>query len=145
MAKTVCVASNTASPAHSEAIQNQLYETGRSAISMRRNRTLRNACPRNDAANQRLAAASSLVPRSPRRHTHAMNTKIIAIGTLTLLCSFARGESSDSAIRSPVYTEDGQLTFPADYREWVYLSSGFDMAYNPMAMSHHMFDNVFVE
>lgn len=42
------------------------------------------------------------------------------------------------------YTSDGQLRFPANYREWVYLSSGFDMSYSPMTMDHHMFDNVFV-
>jgi len=46
---------------------------------------------------------------------------------------------------APEYTSDGQLRFPANYREWVYLSSGFDMSYNPaMQMDHHMFDNVFV-
>lgn len=45
----------------------------------------------------------------------------------------------------PVYTGDGQLRLPADYREWVYLSSGFNMSYNPaMTMDHDMFDNVFV-
>jgi len=45
----------------------------------------------------------------------------------------------------PQYTSDGQLRLPADYREWVYLSSGFNMSYNPaMAMDHDMFDNVFV-
>ena len=45
----------------------------------------------------------------------------------------------------PVYTQDGQLRLPADYRQWVYLSSGFDMSYNPnMQMDHSMFDNVFV-
>ena len=37
------------------------------------------------------------------------------------------------------------MALPENYREWVYLSSGFDMAYRPMAMGHHMFDNVFVE
>jgi hypothetical protein len=45
----------------------------------------------------------------------------------------------------PAYTADGQLKFPAKYREWVYLTSGIDMSYsaseNP---SHSMFDNVFV-
>jgi hypothetical protein len=45
----------------------------------------------------------------------------------------------------PRFTEDGRLVLPADYREGVYLSSGFDMAYRPMAMGHHMFNNVFVE
>jgi hypothetical protein len=80
-----------------------------------------------------------------RRHTHAMNTKMIALGALTLVCSIALSNSTETTIRGPVYTEDGQLTLPEDYREWVYLSSGFDMAYSPMAMGHHMFDNVFVE
>ena len=34
---------------------------------------------------------------------------------------------------------------PADYREWIFLSSGLDMSYNPMAMNmgHSMFNNVF--
>jgi len=64
---------------------------------------------------------------------------------LTLLCSIAVSESTETTVRNPVYTADGQLTLPEDYREWVYLSSGFDMAYSPMAMGHHMFDNVFVE
>jgi hypothetical protein len=37
------------------------------------------------------------------------------------------------------------MRMPADYRQWVYLSTGFDMSYNPaMQMDHHMFDNVFV-
>jgi hypothetical protein len=35
--------------------------------------------------------------------------------------------------------------FPANYREWVYLSTGIDMSYRPdMNMGHSMFDNVFV-
>ena len=43
------------------------------------------------------------------------------------------------------YTSDGQMKFPEHYREWVYLTSGFDMSYNPGGASdHHMFDNVFV-
>lgn len=45
----------------------------------------------------------------------------------------------------PEYTSDDQFKLPENYREWVYLSSGFDMSYNPgMQMGHHMFDNVFV-
>src|SRR5260370_42423881 len=44
------------------------------------------------------------------------------------------------------YTADAQLKFPTHYREWVYLTTGFDMSYDPspMQMGHHMFDNVFV-
>lgn len=48
-----------------------------------------------------------------------------------------------------VYTADGQLKLPEDYRSWVYLTSGFDMSYNPALQGqmadHHMFDNVFVD
>ena len=47
---------------------------------------------------------------------------------------------------SPIYQRAGQLQLPEHYREWVYLTTGFDMSYNPpMQMGgHHMFDNVFV-
>ena len=47
---------------------------------------------------------------------------------------------------TPQYTEDGRLVFPANYREWIYLTTGMDMDYNPdPAMAgHSMFDNVFV-
>lgn len=46
----------------------------------------------------------------------------------------------------PEYTSDAQLRLPEHYRQWVYLSSGFDMSYSPAAAmaGHHMFDNVFV-
>jgi cytochrome P460 len=45
----------------------------------------------------------------------------------------------------PEYTADGQMKLPANYREWIYLSSGIDMSYGPGAgMDHSMFDNVFV-
>lgn len=46
----------------------------------------------------------------------------------------------------PRYTDDGRMQPPSDYREWIFLSSGVDMSYNPraMAMGHSMFDNVFV-
>ncbi|HUL35131.1 MAG TPA: cytochrome P460 family protein [Candidatus Eisenbacteria bacterium] len=45
----------------------------------------------------------------------------------------------------PEYTKDGQLVFPANYREWIYLSTGIDMSYRKdMQMGHSMFDNVFV-
>jgi hypothetical protein len=45
----------------------------------------------------------------------------------------------------PQYTPDAQLKFPADYREWVFLSSGSGMTYGPLARSGPpQFDNVFV-
>jgi hypothetical protein len=87
-----------------------------------------------------------------RRHTDPMKTKTTVLsaaallGALTLVCTIASGDSTAPIVRAPVYTDDGRLTLPEDYREWVYLTSGFDMSYSPAAMSgHHMFDNVFVE
>src|SRR5271169_3692479 len=46
----------------------------------------------------------------------------------------------------PTFTSDGKLEFPANYREWIYLTSGLNMSYAPRmaGMSHDMFDNVFV-
>jgi hypothetical protein len=46
----------------------------------------------------------------------------------------------------PEYNSDGQMKLPEHYREWIYLSTGFDMSYSAtgMNMGHHMFDNVFV-
>lgn len=46
----------------------------------------------------------------------------------------------------PAYTADGELKLPERYREWIYLTSGLDMSYNPSnaGMGHSMFDNVFV-
>jgi hypothetical protein len=47
---------------------------------------------------------------------------------------------------APAYTSDGKLVFPPNYREWIYLTTGMDMDYNPNLnmMGHSMFDNVFV-
>jgi hypothetical protein len=81
-----------------------------------------------------------------RGHTRHMKTQLIAAAALALLSNTTPTESAETPVRAPVYTEDGRLTLPEDYREWVYLSSGFDMSYSVMPqMGHHMFDNVFVE
>ena len=47
---------------------------------------------------------------------------------------------------SASFTADGRLRPPADYREWVFLTSGLDMSYRRIsATDHSMFDNVFVD
>ncbi len=62
-----------------------------------------------------------------------------------LLLTVATGQRAAPMASGPQYTSDGQLKFPENYRNWVYLTTGFDMSYNPaMQMGHHMFDNVFV-
>jgi Cytochrome P460 len=46
------------------------------------------------------------------------------------------------------YAADGQVRFPTDYRQWVFLSSGVGMTYGPIGAANRtgppMFDNVFV-
>ena len=60
----------------------------------------------------------------------------------------ALGQANETAStgQAPTYTSDGKLICPAQYREWIYLTSGLDMSYSPsaMKMDHSMFDNVFV-
>lgn len=44
-----------------------------------------------------------------------------------------------------VYTAAGEMVYPAQYREWVYLTTGLGMSYTPGAVAEHpAFDNVFV-
>lgn len=69
------------------------------------------------------------------------------LGAATLVIpNFVREYEVPPPAAVPEYTSDGQMKLPEHYREWVYLSTGFDMSYNPngMQMDGHMFDNVFV-
>ncbi|HKE09674.1 MAG TPA: cytochrome P460 family protein [Candidatus Acidoferrum sp.] len=70
----------------------------------------------------------------------------ISVALLALGALWAPANQGNAASANlPQYTSDGKLKFPANYREWVYLSSGIDMSYGPGAgMDHSMFDNVFV-
>ena len=75
-----------------------------------------------------------------------MKTTLL-FATLVLLSSAVLLKSATPASpAAPEYTSDGQLKLPENYRQWVYLTTGFDMSYsaNAMQMDHHMFDNVFV-
>ncbi len=64
--------------------------------------------------------------------------------SISLLAAF-RGDAPVASEGAPAYDRDGKMRFPEHYRDWVYLTTGFDMSYNPaMQMVHHMFDNVFV-
>jgi len=68
--------------------------------------------------------------------------KTLLLATAVLLSSTAFSQQSSNA---PQYTADGQMKLPEQYRQWIYLTTGFDMSYNPaMSMGHDMFDNVFV-
>lgn len=49
------------------------------------------------------------------------------------------------ADEAPHYTADSKMEVPADYRQWVFLTSSIDLSYQAGAPgSMHMLDNVFV-
>jgi cytochrome P460 len=76
-----------------------------------------------------------------------MNTKKLLLASLIAIAVVGSLSSRPAPPRpnEPSYTADGQMHLPANYREWVYLTTGFDMSYSAaMNMDHHMFDNVFV-
>jgi hypothetical protein len=69
----------------------------------------------------------------------------LLLGTLSFSLT-ALVQEAGAPGQAPEYTSDAQLRLPEHYRDWIYLSTGFDMSYNaPMQMGgQHMFDNVFV-
>jgi hypothetical protein len=96
-------------------------------------------------------------PREPRPHrtlhllTDSMYTRpfFLTIAALTLLTAFSMEAGKPApAEDSPGFTSNGQLKRPANYREWIFLSSGLGMTYGPAAShssdEHPTFDNVFV-
>ncbi len=65
--------------------------------------------------------------------------------TAIVFCIFAA--VAVGAAERPVFDDKGELRFPEDYREWIYLSSGLGMTYGPNAaqvMESPFFDNVYV-
>jgi hypothetical protein len=72
--------------------------------------------------------------------------KTMMLLTMVLSSVAAFEQEAPKPNSSPEFTSDAQLKFPERYREWVYLTSGFDMSYSAAAQmsGHHMFDNVFV-
>ena len=73
---------------------------------------------------------------------------VAALGAAVLLGGAALvGQNSGAAPASPAFTADGKLVLPADYREWIFLSSGLAMTYGPLranAAEQPNFENVFV-
>jgi hypothetical protein len=67
-------------------------------------------------------------------------------GAAILIGTVASGQDAKTSPSATArFTAEGRMEFPTRYREWVYLSTGFNMSYGPqMSMGHDMFDNVFV-
>ncbi len=72
--------------------------------------------------------------------THALFAAALAAGLATAAVAAPKPAPALS------YTADGKMNFPADYRTWIYLSTGVDMSYTdtPGAADAHVFDSVFV-
>ncbi len=66
--------------------------------------------------------------------------RILLLGAVLGMALFAQSD------RAPRYRNDGKLLLPADYREWIFLSSGIGMRYSTdgAANPNPPFDNVFV-
>jgi hypothetical protein len=54
--------------------------------------------------------------------------------------------AENAGSHAPAFDRDGKLLHPADYREWVFVTSGLGMTYGPAggARGEPRFDNVFV-
>jgi hypothetical protein len=65
---------------------------------------------------------------------------------ILILILAAIGLAGQTTGDGPQFTPDGQLTLPKDYRQWVFLSSGLGMTYdpNPADSANPNFNNVFV-
>jgi hypothetical protein len=72
----------------------------------------------------------------------------VAVAALAGGLLMARPSTAEAPKPAAVFTADGKMEFPKDYRRWIYLSSGFDMSYAEGGGGmgdQHMFDNVFVD
>jgi hypothetical protein len=84
-------------------------------------------------------------------NARAIGAFALLLTTFTLLILGMLGRptavnaSNGPALYTPTYTASGDLIPPMNYRDWVYLTSGFDMSYTPNSSPDmHKFDNVFV-
>ena len=70
---------------------------------------------------------------------------VLSLGLSLVLCFLVlQAAPTDTSHPVPQYTKDGRLVRPENFREWIFLSSGFGMNYSAQAGEHPMFTNVFV-
>jgi hypothetical protein len=68
---------------------------------------------------------------------------LVFAASLPFLIHFAPAARAANG-SAPAYASNGDLLPVSDYREWIYLTSGIDMSYNPKPADMTTFDNVFV-
>jgi hypothetical protein len=75
----------------------------------------------------------------------SMAAKRLLLLGLVILTVISWRAATVATTAGPQFTADGKLMFPDGYRQWTYLTTGFDMSYSPNAQpGSHRFDNVFV-
>ncbi|MEO8925649.1 MAG: cytochrome P460 family protein [Caulobacteraceae bacterium] len=77
---------------------------------------------------------------------HTFSPAVGAMAALAILGgALALAAPAEIQSGAPRYDANGRLILPAEYRDWVFLSSGLDMSYSqtPAMGGTHMFDNVF--
>lgn len=77
------------------------------------------------------------------RHLHIFGFATVAAAALGIFLGTAGVAAISGA---PQFDKDGKLVFPADYRQWVFVSSSLDMSYTEASPPPgvHIFNNVFV-
>jgi hypothetical protein len=74
-----------------------------------------------------------------------MHLKVPILVLAVVFSSADLFHSSAQPSSLPEYTREGEMVKPERYRDWMYLTTGFDMSYNPGTQTgQHAFDNVFV-
>jgi hypothetical protein len=72
----------------------------------------------------------------------------VAAGTLAASIGLHTPNAVQAAAANlPAYNSSGEMLLPANYREWIYLTTGLDMSYTPKMAGmedQSTFDNVFV-
>jgi hypothetical protein len=76
-----------------------------------------------------------------------MRLATMVLGALAFAGAAASVGNADERASPARYDDSGRLRFPADYRTWVFLSSGKGMSYNPVAndQPEAPYDNVFAD
>lgn len=73
---------------------------------------------------------------------------LFAVPTVFLFFSPPPKTAMAASPSTPAFAKNGDMLPIPNYREWIYLSTGIDMNYNPKTaemQDHSMFDNVFVD
>lgn len=78
------------------------------------------------------------------RRTFWLTAVFAALAVVAIEKRASSAATPAPAADGPEFTADGKLVRPANYRKWVFLSSGYGMSYSQQPSDHLMFTNVFV-